>query len=220
MNSINVSASEAKLVDLEKLIPYERNVKKHPTDKVAKLAESIKKFGWRGNPIIVDQDFIILAGHGRRLAAEQLGLAKVPVVQVEMSEEEARAFRLADNRVAVGDLDQMMLRDELAGLEDYLGGIFDDKELEFTLADLGEVNFGVFIDDNLADAVDEQRADIARQVSEASEKEVPITRALGFTKVRAGDLQTINKFMAAAIESTGEKDPCQAFVKFVKEVMA
>lgn len=220
MNYIDIDSSQVKLIDLESLIPYERNVKKHPPEKIGKLAESIKKFGWRGNPIVVDQDFIILAGHGRRLAAQELGLKAVPVVQVEMTEENARAFRLADNRVAVGDLDQMMLRDELIGIEDCLEGIFDDKELEFTLADLGEVNLSVFIDDELSAAVDVQRADIARQVDEAAEKEVPITRALGFTKVRAGDLQVINKFMAAAIEATGEKDACLAFVKFVKKVVA
>ncbi|WP_199153558.1 ParB/Srx family N-terminal domain-containing protein [Chromobacterium sp. ASV23] len=216
----DMDKQETMLLDVEKLIPYEKNVKKHPAEKVKKLAESIKKFGWRGNPIIIDQNFVILAGHGRRLAAIELGLKQVPVVQVTMTEDEARAFRLADNRVAVGDYDQMLLREEVIGIEELLGDIFDDKELEFTLADLGEVNLDVFVDERLNDVVDEQRNDIARQVSEAADKEVPITRALGFSKIKAGDMQAVNKFIAAAIQATGITDPDRAFVAFVKEVTA
>lgn len=220
MTEIDLKSLQSTLLDVDSLVPYERNVKKHPAEKVKKLAQSIQQFGWRGNPIIVDQNLVILAGHGRRLAALELGIKKVPVVQITMTDEEARAFRLADNRAAVGDLDQMMLRDELAGLEDLLEGIFDDKELEFTLADLGEVNIDVFIDDELPNAVDEQRADIARQVDEAEDKLVPITRALGFTKLRAGDMKVVNKFMAAAMNATGIDDPQAAFVAFAKEVTA
>lgn len=222
MNQIDLTSLEPKLVDVDRLLPYENNVKKHPADKVRKLAESIKKFGWRGNPIIVDQHYVILAGHGRRLASIELGLKKVPVVQVHMTEDEAKAFRLADNRVAIGDFDQMMLRDELASFEDMslLDGIFDDKELDFSTADLGEINLDVFVDDRLSEVVDEQREDIQRRVEEAAEKDVSIIRALGFQYVKASDMKAIAKFMAAATQATGMEDPQQAFVAFVKEVVA
>lgn len=222
MTQIDLNSIEPTLVDVNRLLPYENNVKKHPADKVKKLAQSIKKFGWRGNPIIVDQNFVILAGHGRRLAAIELGLTKVPVVQVTMTDDEAKAFRLADNRVAVGDLDQMMLRDELASFEDMdlLAGIFDDKELDFSIADLGEINMDVFVDDRLPEVVDEQREDIQRRVSEAADKTVPIGRALGFQQIKASDMKVISKFMAAAIQTTGIEDPQQAFIAFAKEVVA
>lgn len=222
MTPIDLTSVEPTLVDVDRLLPYENNVKKHPADKVKKLANSIKKFGWRGNPIIIDQNFVILAGHGRRLASIELGLSKVPVVQVTMTDEEARAFRLADNRVAIGDFDQMMLRDELASFDeiDLLDGIFDAKELDFSLADLGEVNMDVFVDERLPDVVDEQREDIQRRVAEAADKDVSIIRALGFQYVKASDMKAITKFMAAATQATGIEDPQQAFVAFVKEVTA
>ena len=67
------------LWDLDKIVPYAANAKKHPPDQVRKLATAITKFGWT-QPIVVAGNGEIIAGHGRRLAAIQLGLAKVPVI--------------------------------------------------------------------------------------------------------------------------------------------
>ncbi len=86
-------------VDIEKIIPYEKNPRKNKKA-VDAVANSIKEFGFQ-NPIIVDKDMVIISGHTRRLAAIKLGLKTVPVVVADdLTEEQVRAFRLADNRVA------------------------------------------------------------------------------------------------------------------------
>lgn len=78
--------------------PYDNNPREN-TDAVEKVAESIKQFGFQ-QPIVVDKAGVIIAGHTRYLAAQNLGLKEVPVVVADLSEEKARAYRLADNRVA------------------------------------------------------------------------------------------------------------------------
>src|SRR6056297_295252 len=131
---------------LAKLQPYARNAKQHGPDQVAKLAASMAKFGWTV-PCLVAEDGELIAGHGRVLAATKLGLTDVPVIQLSHLEEaERRAYRIADNKLTeLGDWDEAMLRDEIAGLlaEDFdldlLG--FSDEDLEALLQDpeaLGE----------------------------------------------------------------------------------
>lgn len=85
---------------IENVKPYPKNPRVIPQSAIDKTAASIKQFKWR-QPIVVDAEGVIIAGHTRRLAALQLGLKKVPVhVAKDMSEDEARAYRLADNRTA------------------------------------------------------------------------------------------------------------------------
>lgn len=87
-------------VDIDKIQPYEGNAKSHPEKQIKVLMGSLKEFGFV-NPILVDEDFVVLAGHGRLVAAERLGLEHVPVLVVEgLSEEQKRAYRIADNRIA------------------------------------------------------------------------------------------------------------------------
>ncbi|MFH3639762.1 ParB/Srx family N-terminal domain-containing protein, partial [Acinetobacter baumannii] len=76
--------------------PYELNAKIHSEEQVAKIAESIARFGW-DQPIVVDKNGVIIKGHGRRLAAIKLGLIEVPVlVRDDLNEEQVKAARLAD----------------------------------------------------------------------------------------------------------------------------
>ena len=85
-------------INLDKLIPYARNPRKND-NAVSKTAGSIKEFGWK-QPIVVDKDYVIVAGHTRLMAAQQLGLGKAPVVIADdLSPEQVKAYRLADNRV-------------------------------------------------------------------------------------------------------------------------
>ena len=85
---------------LESLIPYARNARTHSEAQVAQIAASIREFGFT-NPILVDGENGIIAGHGRVLAARKLGMATVPVIELAgMSEAERRAYILADNRLA------------------------------------------------------------------------------------------------------------------------
>jgi len=83
---------------IDKLIPYARNARKIPQAAIDKVAASIKEFGWR-QPIVVDVDGVIVAGHVRLLAAKQLGEKKVPVhVASGLTPGQIKAFRLMDNR--------------------------------------------------------------------------------------------------------------------------
>ena len=84
---------------LEKLIPYARNPRNNQ-GAVDKVASSIKEFGFR-QPIVVDPEYVVVAGHTRLLASQKLGLSEVPVhVAENLTEQQIKAFRLADNRTA------------------------------------------------------------------------------------------------------------------------
>jgi DNA modification methylase len=132
-------AERIELWPVGRLRPYERNPRTHSEDQVAQLAASMVEFGFT-NPILVDETNGILAGHGRLMAARQLGLAEVPVVRLEhLSEPQKRAYIIADNQLAAtaGWNDELLaeevgwLRDERFDL-DLLG--FDATELERLLS--------------------------------------------------------------------------------------
>lgn len=101
---------------LADLIPYENNAKKHPPEQVRQIANSIERFGWR-SAIAVDGDNVIVNGHGRYMAAQILGLDKVPTWDCsDLSEEEIKALRLADNKVAESEWDFGKLELEIEDL--------------------------------------------------------------------------------------------------------
>lgn len=208
------------LWDVDDLVPYPLNAKKHGDDQVNRLANSIKKFGWRGNPILVDREGVIIAGHGRRLAALKLGLQKVPVVvEQDMTAEEARAFRLADNRVAMGDIDNDILKEELLDLGedigDLLDNIFDKKELDFAIADLMNVDETVF-EDNLDTVMDEQTANTDDKIRANEEKRVSIAKALGFKDIKGADVIYVTRWIAMLEEKSGTRDSGDAFIEHVR----
>jgi DNA modification methylase len=122
------------------LIPYARNPRTHNETQVAKIAASIVEFGWT-NPILVDGDNGIIAGHGRLAAARKLGLDAVPVIELaHLSVNQKRAYVIADNRLALdAGWDEEMLALELAdltsaGYDLALTG-FDDVDLEAMFGD-------------------------------------------------------------------------------------
>jgi len=119
---------------LSELIPYINNSRKHSDDQVTQIAASIKEFGWT-NPILVDGDNGIIAGHGRIMAAKKLGMTEVPVIELaHLSKEQRKALIIADNKLALNsDWDSNLLAIELKDLQDLgfdlnLTG-FADKEL-------------------------------------------------------------------------------------------
>src|SRR5208337_4551631 len=124
---------------IERLIPRVNNPRTHSREQIANIAASIREWGWT-NPVLVDGDDGILAGHARVLAARKLGMAEVPVIVLRhLSEAQRRALIIADNQLALNaGWDEDLLRIELALLhdEDYnldlLG--FDDVELARLLA--------------------------------------------------------------------------------------
>lgn len=116
------------------LIPYARNARTHSDEQVAKLAASIREFGFL-NPVITDGENGILAGHGRILAAQKLGLESVPAIEAaHLTEAQRRAYILADNRLALdAGWDEDMLKIELADLD------ADGFDLDLTGFDMGEI---------------------------------------------------------------------------------
>jgi ParB family chromosome partitioning protein len=102
------------------LIPYARNAKKHDEAQVAKIAGSIREFGFN-NPVLIDGKNGIIAGHGRVMASQKLGLEQVPCIRLDhLSETQKRAYILADNRLAEigGGWDMEALKIELKELAD------------------------------------------------------------------------------------------------------
>lgn len=107
------------------LIPYARNARTHSPSQVAGIAGSIREFGFN-NPVLIDKDNGIIAGHGRVLAAQQLGLATVPCLRLgHLTKTQRKAYILADNRLAeLAGWDTEMLALEIADLR------LDDVNLE------------------------------------------------------------------------------------------
>jgi ParB family chromosome partitioning protein len=105
-------------ISVDALIPYARNSRTHGEAQVAQIAASIKEFGFT-NPILIDKDGGIIAGHGRLLAARKLGLKQVPCIRMEhLTPIQARALVIADNKLALNaGWDDEMLRVEFAELE-------------------------------------------------------------------------------------------------------
>ena len=125
-------------VKVEALIPYAKNSRTHDDAQVAQIAASIKEFGWT-NPILVDGEKGIIAGHGRLMAARKLGMTQVPVIELKgMTEAQKKAYVIADNKLAMNagwdnDFLTLELKDlEAEGFDLSLTG-FDDKELDALL---------------------------------------------------------------------------------------
>ena len=128
---------------IARLVPYARNARIHAEDQVAKIAASLVEYGWTA-PVLVADDGEIVAGHGRLLAAKHLGLDAVPVIRLShLSPEQARAYRIADNRLSeLAGWDDELLAAELhalnaEGFDLALTG-FEGEDLERLLAPLDE----------------------------------------------------------------------------------
>ena len=123
---------EIKCVKLSEIRPYERNPRRNDSA-VDAVAASIKEFGWQ-QPIVVDKDGVIIAGHTRYKAAKKLKCKEVPVVYADnLTEEQAKAYRLADNKTSeLAEWDADLLSEELLDLQDFDMGQFgfDLNELQ------------------------------------------------------------------------------------------
>ena len=128
------TTSEMQLISVAQLIPYQNNARTHSKEQINKLRSSIREFGFV-NPVIIDREYNIIAGHGRIAAAREEGITEVPCVFVDhLTEAQKKAYILADNRMALdAGWDEDLLRVELEALEEmgYDLGLtgFDDKEL-------------------------------------------------------------------------------------------
>tara|TARA_Y100000033_G_scaffold6578_1_gene5478 strand:+ start:3542 stop:4075 length:534 start_codon:yes stop_codon:yes gene_type:complete len=125
--------------DIETLIPYARNSRTHSDDQITQIAASIKEWGFT-NPILIDGDNGIIAGHGRLLAAKKLNLKEVPCIQADnWSEAQKKAYVIADNKLALNaGWDDSLLKIEFRELTDLN---FDTELTGFSVDELSNLFF-------------------------------------------------------------------------------
>lgn len=123
-------------VDIKRLKPYEKNARTHSEEQVERIANSIQEFGFI-NPVLIDSDYGIIAGHGRVLGAKKLGMKEVPCLFVEdLTEAQKRAYIIADNKLALdAGWDDEILKEELQALEEM------DFDVSLTGFDLDDFDF-------------------------------------------------------------------------------
>ena len=142
------------------ITPYARNSRTHSDEQVAQVAASIKEFGWT-NPILVDETNTIIAGHGRLMAAQRMGLAEVPTIMLaNLTEAQKRAYVIADNKLALNaGWDEEMLAVEIEDLIsdgfdlDLIG--FEAEEIDTLLAEANKVSDGLTDDDAVPELPEE-----------------------------------------------------------------
>ena len=129
------TTEELKLINIDELIPYANNARTHSKDQINKLRSSLREFGFI-NPILIDKDYNIIAGHGRVMAAREEGIKEVPCVLVEhLTDAQKKAYILADNRLAMdAGWDDEMLVLELENLKEL------DFDMDLTGFDAAEID--------------------------------------------------------------------------------
>lgn len=179
------------MLDTLSLIPYARNARINDAT-VSSVAASIKEFGFK-NPIIIDKENIIIAGHTRHKAAQQLGLVSVPCIRAEdLTPEQAKAFRILDNKIQErSEWNNELLQIELLELEK-IGFEFDPFEVEFDLGDFG-----------------------INQTSEEDDFEIPEDDKIQ-TSINLGDVIEIGNHRLICGDSTD----AEGVAKLMKEVKA
>lgn len=127
-------------IPVSEIKQYKRNAKNHPEQQINVLMKSIKEFGFL-NPIILDENNEVIAGHGRLEAAKKLGMKEVPCIRaMELNPEQVIAYRLADNRIAeLGNLDSSILMQDLEFLK--LSG-FDMPTIGFDI-EIPDIDLGM-----------------------------------------------------------------------------
>lgn len=132
---MNKHTNRMELVNINELIPYVNNARTHSKDQIIKLRSSLREFGFV-NPVLIDKDKNIIAGHGRVMAAKEEGISEVPCVLVEhLTDAQKKAYILADNKLALdAGWDMDLLEIELKALEEM------DFDLELTGFDLDELD--------------------------------------------------------------------------------
>jgi hypothetical protein len=205
---------------IDALVPYPKNAKKHTPQQIEQLGKSITEFGWTTR-ILVDENNTIVNGHGRWMAACELGLKEVPVIRrKDLTEDQIRKLRLIDNRVSDTGYDQELLKaelGELANIEDLgLADFFSEEEMHFAMDDI-EIDMDALTDD-IKDEVDALTGATQDRIDAEDNTVVPLLKVLGFSKVTTSQGRRIKALLAHAEQLTG-KDGGAALSEFVADHM-
>lgn len=180
------TTTEMQLVPLSKLVPYVNNARTHSPEQLTKLRSSLREFGFI-NPVIIDREFNVIAGHGRIAAAKEEGITEVPCVFVDyLTEAQKKAYILADNRMALdAGWDEELLRIEIESLQ---GADFD-----VSLTGFGEDEIAdLFAGDGEKDVKDDDF-----DLSAALEKAAFVER---------GDIWTVGRHRLVCGDATSAED--------------
>ena len=160
------TTTEMQLVPIEKLVPYVNNARTHSPEQVNKLRSSLREFGFI-NPVIIDRDYGVIAGHGRILAAKEESIKEVPCVFADhLTEAQKKAYIIADNRMAMdAGWDEELLRMEIEALQAEAFDLsltgFDEKELSDLFKDDTDVEDDDFdVDSELKEPAVTQMGDV------------------------------------------------------------
>ncbi len=180
------TTTEMQLVPLSKLVPYVNNARTHSPEQLTKLRSSLREFGFI-NPVIIDRDFNVIAGHGRIMAAKEEGITEVPCVFVDyLTEAQKKAYILADNRMALdAGWDEELLRIEIESLQ---GADFDVSLTGFGEDELADL----FAGDGEKDVKDDDF-----DLSAALEKAAFVER---------GDIWTVGRHRLMCGDATSAED--------------
>lgn len=180
------TTTDMQLVPVSKLVPYVNNARTHSPEQVMKLRSSLREFGFI-NPIIIDRDYGIIAGHGRLLAAKEEGITEVPCVFVDyLTEAQKKAYILADNRMVMdAGWDEELLRVEIEALQ---GEAFDDSLTGFDEMELADL---------FKDGSDSGAEDDDYDLSAALEKAAFVER---------GDIWTVGRHRLMCGDATSAED--------------
>lgn len=174
------TTKELQLVPIDRLIPYVNNARTHSAEQINKLRSSLREFGFV-NPVIIDRDYNVIAGHGRIMASKEEGIDKVPCVFVDyLTDAQKKAYILADNRMALdADWDEELLKVEIESLQ---GADFDLNLTGFDEAELMDI----FGDDNQSRAKDDD-FDLTAALEKASFVEKGDVWTVGRHRLMCGD---------------------------------
>ena len=176
---------KTEIINIEEIKPYKKNQKKHPKEQIEKLKKSISKYGFN-TPVIIDKDNVIIAGHGRLIAAKELNLKEISCVRkTDLTEEQVKAYRIMDNKSAESDWDLDLLQEELISL----------KELDFDLELTG------FDEIETKELLEEEK-----EIEEDDfDTESAYNKAKESTKVKQGDIYQLGNHRLMCGNSAQEK---------------
>ena len=179
------TTTDMQLVSLDKLVPYVNNARTHSAEQINKLRSSLREFGFI-NPVIIDRDFGIIAGHGRVLAAREEGITDVPCVFVDhLTEAQKKAYIIADNRMALdAGWDEELLRVEIESLQ----------------AEAFDISLTGFGDDEIADL-------FGKDAGDAKDDDYDLTAALEKAAfVEKGDVWVVGRHRLVCGDATNPDD--------------